>query len=119
VIGVLVVAAGAFIAAPLRYFLDRWLTGRFRGLSRTFPIGLVVVNVSGSAVAGAVITTTTGTLRLFLLIGLCGTFTTFSGFGWHALQQWRTVRGAYWVTVFSMTVLCLAAFWITSTLVSR
>ncbi len=117
-IGVLAVALGAFIAAPLRFFLDRWLTGKFRDLSRTFPIGLMVINVSGSAIAGAVITMTTGMLRTFLLVGLCGTFTTFSGFGWQALQQWRTNRGSYWITVTSMTALCLAAFWLTRALVA-
>lgn len=117
-IAVLAVAAGAFIGSPLRFFLDRWLTGSFPNLSRTFPIGLFVVNVSGSAAAGVVIATTSGTLRTFLLIGVCGTFTTFSGFGWQALQQWRSVRSAYWITVVAMTALCMAAFWLTYTLLS-
>lgn len=114
-IAVLAVAAGAALGAPLRFLLDRWLTGRFVHLARTFPIGLLVINVSGSAAAGLVITTTTGTLRTFLLIGVCGAFTTFSGFGWQALQQWRTARSAYAVTVALMTTLSLAAFWLTYT----
>lgn len=115
-IAVLAVAAGAFIGSPLRFFLDRWLTGRFPNASQTFPVGLFVVNVSGSAAAGIVIATTTGALRTFLLIGFCSAFTTFSSFGWQALQQWRSARSAYWVTVIAMTALCMGAFWLSYTL---
>jgi len=115
-IAVLAVAAGAFIGSPLRFLLDRWLTGKFSNASRTFPVGLFAVNIIGSAAAGIVIATTTGTVRIFLLVGVCGAFTTFSGFGWQALQQWRSARAAYFVTVIAMTTLCMAAFWLSYTL---
>ena len=118
-IGVLAVAAGAFIGSPLRFLLDRWLTSAFPNASRTFPVGLLAVNIIGSAVAGIVIATTTGTLRTFLLVGVCGAFTTFSGVGWQALQQWRSARAVYFVTVIAMATLCMAAFLLSYTLLSR
>ena len=102
------IAIGAALGAPLRYLVDRSVTTRARGAA--FPWGLFTVNVIGSAVAAVVLATTSGDLRLLLTVGLCGAFTTFSGFGWEASRLWSTARGAFWVTVIAMPLACTAAF---------
>lgn len=114
-IGVLAVTFGAAIGAPMRYLLDRWLTSRTAGPSGAseFPWGLLTVNVIGSAIAGPVLALTSGDLRVFLLIGFCGAFTTFSGFGWEANRLWHVNRKVFWLTLIVMPVACTAAFLVT------
>jgi CrcB protein len=81
----------------LRYLVDRAVTARTAGTQprREFPYGLLAVNVLGSALAGLVLATTTGDLRVLLLAGFCGAFTTFSGYGWEVTRLWDTARGAF------------------------
>lgn len=109
---VLAVALGGAIGAPLRYLLDLWVTRRVAGPGdvRAFPWGLLVVNVLGSLVAGVVVTVTTGDLRTLLLVGLCGAFTTFSGYGWETTRLWREHRSAFLASVTVLPVACVAAF---------
>ena len=94
----LAVIIGAAFGAPVRYLVDRFVTTRTSGPDAVhlFPWGLLVVNVSGSAIAGVVLATTTGDLRLLLLTGFCGAFTTFSGFGWEADRLWASARPVFW-----------------------
>ena len=109
---VLAVALGGAIGAPLRYLLDLWVTRRVAGPGhvRAFPWGLLVVNVLGSLVAGVVVTVTTGDLRTLLLVGLCGAFTTFSGYAWETTRLWREHRPAFLAAVTVLPVACVAAF---------
>lgn len=108
----LAVVAGGTVGAPLRYLVDRAVTARTAGTQppREFPYGLLVVNVLGSALAGLVLATTTGDLRVLLLAGFCGAFTTFSGYGWEVTRLWDTARGIFWAAVVVMPVACLVAF---------
>lgn len=113
----LVVLAGAVLGAPFRVLLDErvtgWAVGRF-GASTSrgaFPWGLFIVNVLGSAVAGLVVAATSGLWRSLLLVGFCGAFTTFSGFGWQVEQLWSLHRRAFWVAVVVFPVACVLAFW--------
>ena len=98
--------------APLRYLVDRAVTGpgrRGAGVAQ-FPWGLTVVNVIGSAAAGIVLATTTGDLRVLLLVGFCGAFTTLSGFAWESDRLWPQARGAFWLAVVVVPVGCVVAF---------
>lgn len=105
------VALGALIGAPLRFMVEQRAMRR-RSVT-DFPRGLFAVNVVGSALAGIVVGTTDGTLRLFLLVGFCGAFTTFSGFGWASSQLWQENRRVFWITVLGMTAACTLAFLLT------
>lgn len=112
---VIAVVVGGALGAPLRYLLDLLVTRRVTstvrpGALREFPWGLLVVNSIGSALAGVVLVVTTGDVRTFLLVGLCGAFTTFSGFGWEASRLWSSVRPAFWAAVIVMPFACVAAF---------
>jgi len=108
----LAVAAGGAVGAPARFLLDRWVTlrvGSVRDVGQ-FPWGLLVVNGLGSLLAGVIVATTTGDLRILLLAGFCGAFTTFSGFAWEADRLWSVARGAFWLAVVVVPVVCVAFF---------
>jgi len=94
----LLVAIGGGIGAVARHGLNglvhRWFLGA------TFPHGIFLVNVLGSAVIG-VIAGAIATSRLhlaieartFLIVGVLGGFTTFSSF---SLDTLTLVRGEHW-----------------------
>ena len=107
-IEILAIALGAAIGAPARFILDRWMAGH--APTKRFPWSLLLVNVLGSALAGAAFALTTGSLRVFLLVGLCGSLTTFSGFGWEMHQLWSRSRTTFLIALITMTAACIAAF---------
>ena len=108
----LAVVVGAAVGAPLRFLVDQWVTERTArpGGAGVFPWGLLAVNVSGSAVAGVVVALATGDLRGLLLVGLCGAYTTFSGYAWETTRLWPQARAAFWASVVVMPAACVAAF---------
>jgi fluoride exporter len=80
---ILIIGFGGFIGSVARYFVS------LLNLSVNFlsiPVGTLLVNVVGSFVIGFIIgvaeksTILTTEWRLFLMVGLCGGFTTFSSF---------------------------------------
>lgn len=110
---VLAIALAAAVGAPARYLLDRWVTDRTANLPwAAFPWGLLVVNASGSLIAGLVVVLADGTTQVVLLVGLCGAFTTFSGFGWDLSRLWGQARTVFWATLVTMPAACVAAYFI-------
>lgn len=74
----LVVAVAGGVGAGLRYVVDLWLTP---ASGARFPVGILVVNVSGSFVLGLVTglgTAVAPEVSLALGLGLLGGYTTFS-----------------------------------------
>ena len=70
----------------------------------------MTVNITGSLLLGIVLGSATGTMRYLLAAGLCGTFTTFSSFGWQSYQAWRNDRRVFWLGVIATTLGCVLAF---------
>jgi fluoride exporter len=109
---VLAVAAGGALGSVLRY----GVTSVARYVSPDFPIGTLAVNVVGSfamgllAVLFAARFADQDTMRLFLLTGILGGFTTFSAFSLDALSLSQDGRmGAALVYVASSVILSLLA----------
>lgn len=92
-----------------------------RMIGETFPFGTLFVNVFGSLIIGFFATLTGpegrlfvgATARQFVMLGLCGGFTTFSSF---SLQTLNLVRDGEWLyagaNIVGSVVLCLAAVWL-------
>lgn len=81
------VFVGAGFGAVCRYLLGSFVQGR---VDTMFPIGTLVVNVSGSLLIGLVmgVLLTKGSSedwRLLLVTGLLGGYTTFSAFSYEAV----------------------------------
>ncbi len=79
----LLVGSGGFIGSALRYLVQ---VNAEKILNSTFPLGTMIVNITGSFVIGVVYAfAEKGNLmspewRIFLAVGICGGFTTFSTF---------------------------------------
>ena len=111
----LYVAIGGALGSVARFWLSETVAARY---DSSFPYGTLVVNVVGSLVIGllAGLTLPNGRMvlappaRLFLMIGLCGGFTTFSAF---SLQTYALALDGEWLRAAVNTLLsvflCLAA----------
>lgn len=109
-IAVVVVVAGA-VGAVIRYLVSR----AFARPGDAFPWAVLIVNVIGSAIGGAVLGLAVAgdvspELRLILLTGFCGGLTTFSTFSVETVQlvidgKWRVAA----VSVGANLVLGVAA----------
>lgn len=79
------VAVGGAVGAAGRYLTDGAVFRHSR--ARTFPVGTLLINVTGSALLGALLVTANkhGLVYAGIGIGFCGGFTTFSTFTWETL----------------------------------
>jgi len=111
------VASGGALGSVGRYWLANVIESRAGG---TLPWGTLAVNVSGSFVIGflAAFVGSAGILgspsvRLFLMVGVCGGYTTFSSF---SLQTLNLLRNGEWLNaggnVLLSVVLCLIGVWL-------
>ncbi|CAG0956216.1 Putative fluoride ion transporter CrcB [Phycisphaerales bacterium] len=118
---------GIFLGSGAGGLLRYWLGGVVQGWwGSAFPLGTIVVNVSGCLVMGFLFAAWTGPLlvrvevRDAVLIGVLGGYTTFSTFGRETLGlvhdgQWARA-GVY---VAASVVLSLAAVWLGSLIAAR
>lgn len=80
---IIIVGAGGFIGSVLRYLASVYFQSH--NLT-TFPWGTFTVNITGSLLIGLIYGIAekadylSADLRLFLAVGICGGFTTFSTF---------------------------------------
>lgn len=114
---VLLVGAGGFVGSIGRYLVGGWVHRAvpFAG----FPYGTLVVNVLGClaiGLAGGMAESRQlfgPDLRVFLLIGVLGGFTTFSSFAFESLALARDAELARaFANVAAQVVLGLAAAWL-------
>ncbi len=84
----LLVGIGDFIGSILRYTLSGWVQNNFVN----FPVGTLVVNISGSFLLGLIMYLSEyqgffgEETRIFLTIGLIGGYTTLSTFSYESFR---------------------------------
>lgn len=91
---VVLVAAGGAVGSVLRYWVGLLVSHVVTG---AFPWGTLLINVAGSFVIGAFAALVgsegryegNDMLRLLVMVGLCGGFTTFSSFSLQTLMLLR------------------------------
>ncbi len=112
------IAAGGALGSVARFWLSGFIAER---VGESFPWGTVIVNITGSFVIGFFATFTgpdgrwlaSTAMRQFLMIGICGGYTTFSSFSLQTLTlaqdgEWLWAAGNIIISV----VLCLLAVWL-------
>jgi fluoride exporter len=117
VITYLWVALGGALGSIARY----WMTNAVAALTGPrFPWGTIAINVIGSFIIGfvAFLTTPIGRvsisfdIRAFILVGICGGYTTFSAF---SLQTLELMRNGHWLeaggNILLSVVACVLAVW--------
>jgi CrcB protein len=112
------ITLGSALGGLMRY----WASGLIgRHFGETFPWGTLLVNISGCFVIGlfATLTGPDGRLlvrtemRQFVMIGICGGYTTFSSFSLQTLNLIRDDEmGQASANVILSVGLCLAAVWL-------
>ena len=94
----MLIVAGGGLGSLARYLAGTAVMTRFGG---RFPLGTMVINVSGSFLIGLLMTLLTERLqphpnwRLLLVVGFLGGYTTFSSFEWETLGLVRD--GGWWL----------------------
>jgi len=111
------IGLGSALGGMARYWLSGVIGERF---GEALPVGTLVVNATGSFVIGFLATLTdpdgriylSATVRQFLMLGICGGYTTFSSF---SLQTLNLARAGEWLyagaNVALSVILCLLAVW--------
>jgi CrcB protein len=115
----LIVAAGGAIGSILRFGLNGLISD---AAGPGFPWGTLIINITGSLLIGFISTLTdphalgrwlppAGT-REFLMVGVCGGYTTFSSF---SLQTLNLMQGGEWfkaaANVVLSVLLCMIGVW--------
>ena len=107
----LAISVAAVLGANLRYLLSRFAMKEF---GPVFPYGTLIINILGSFIVGLFVTWTTERVlvdprwRLLVVVGFCGSFTTFSSFAYESMSffeqgQW----GLMLANIFSNNLLCM------------
>lgn len=107
-------AIGGAIGTLARYGISLWALP----ISKELPIGTLIINVVGSFIIGFFGTLTLAhgkfpiseNVRLFVMVGLCGGFTTFSAFSLQTLDLLRNgavIRAM--LNIFLSIMLCMCA----------
>lgn len=112
------VAFGGAIGSMSRYGISVVM---LRLTGPRFPWGILLINVLGSFVIGyfGALSSATGRLpapeeiRIFMLVGFCGGFTTFSSFSMQTFDLFRSgevLLGG--LNIVGSVILCLVAVWL-------
>ena len=118
-----IVLAGGGVGSLARYLVGSAVAARF---GARFPIGTMVVNVTGCFLIGLLMTLLTERWQphpnwhLALVIGFLGGYTTFSSFEWETFAAVRS--GGSWIGVANVVgsvTLGYAAVWLGAILARR
>lgn len=105
------ISIAAILGANLRYILSRLAVREFGPI---FPYGTLIINILGSFIVGLFVIWTTERVlidprwRLLVVVGFCGSFTTFSSYAFETVSffeqgQWALVLA----NIFANNLLCL------------
>ena len=116
----LLVGLGGFVGAILRYWISGWIQSGFV----TFPVGTLAVNFLGSLVLSLIMYASQyrGLLgeeaRIFLAIGVLGSFTTMSTFSFESMKLLeQSEHMMFGLNIVGTVCLCLLAIYLGKVLV--
>jgi CrcB protein len=107
------VFVGGGLGSIVRFLLGRWVNTLHQ---LNFPLGTLVVNVVACFILGLIVGLAdhrhvlSADMRLFLTVGFCGGFSTFSAFSYETLllfQQPNVISGMLYIVM--SVALCLGA----------
>jgi CrcB protein len=109
----LAISVAAIVGANFRYLLSRLAA---KELGSAFPYGTLFINIVGSFIVGFFLVWTTERVlvdprwRLLVVIGFCGSFTTFSSYAFETMAYFEQGQYALMLTnILSNNLLCLGA----------
>ncbi len=94
---IIAIAIGAALGANLRYAISVWANQR---LGAIFPYGTLMINLLGCFLIGVILSLANSRIqlsepmRLILVTGLLGGFTTFSSFGY---ETYSLINSGNWL----------------------
>lgn len=107
------ISVGAIVGANLRYFLSKLIT---QVTDASFPVGTLVINITGSLILGFFLVWTTERVladplwRWLVAIGFCGSYTTFSSYAFETMAYFEQGNwGLFAANVIANNLLCLGA----------
>lgn len=94
---IVLVGIGGFIGSSLRYLISHLINVQWQTI---FPYGTFSVNLAGSFLLGLILSYTfthnfSHEIRLFLTVGFCGGFTTFSSFSYEFMSLLQNGHTGY------------------------
>ncbi len=103
----LAISVAAILGANLRYVLSRVAAKEFGPI---FPYGTLIINALGSFIVGLFVIWTTERWRLLVVVGFCGSFTTFSSYAFESMSYFEQGQwGLMAANILSNNLLCLGA----------
>jgi len=109
----LAISLAAVAGANLRYLLSRLAAKQF---GPVFPYGTLLINVVGSFIVGfSLVWTTQRALvdprwRLLVVVGFCGSFTTFSSYAFETMAYFEQGQWSLMLAnILTNNILCLGA----------
>lgn len=88
---IFLVGIGGFIGSIMRYLVTIWSQNLFKELA--FPLGTLLVNITGCLLLGLLNGFAenhhffSSQIRLYLFVGILGSFTTFSTFSYETIEM--------------------------------
>ena len=112
----LIVSLGAALGGGLRYWVSNIV---YKYLPATFPYGTLAVNVLGSFILGLLMfyfdpkELLSSHVKIFLTVGFCGGFTTFSTFSYETIVLFRDSQfGSGILNIFLSLLLSLVGLYL-------